>query len=242
VIENKVVAITGASGGIGRAAALHLAGRGARVVLGARRASALDEVVQQVHQAGGEAVAVEMDVRDREDVARLVRAAVSRYGRLDVLVNNAGIGPVSPLDQLKVDEWDAMVDVNVKGVLNGIAAALPLFREQRRGHMITVGSTAALQATPTMAVYAGTKAAVRAICDGLRVESGPDLRVTLVMPGFVATDFVATVTDERTRSQLEQRRDALAIPPSAIAEAIAFAIDQPEQVDINEITVRPTAQ
>jgi NADP-dependent 3-hydroxy acid dehydrogenase YdfG len=183
-----------------------------------------------------------MDVRLREDVARLVQTAVAHYGRLDVLVNNAGIGPVSPLDQLKVDEWDTMVDVNVKGVLNGIAAALPVFREQRSGHMITVGSTAALQATPTMAVYAGTKAAVRAICDGLRVEAGPDLRVTLVMPGFVATDFVATVTDEPTRSQLEQRRDALAIPPSAIAEAIAFAIDQPEQVDINEITVRPTAQ
>ncbi|MDQ1051134.1 NADP-dependent 3-hydroxy acid dehydrogenase YdfG [Streptomyces sp. V4I2] len=242
MIENKVVAITGASGGIGRATAVRLAARGAKVVLAARTAKALDDLVEDIRSAGGQAVAVATDVTRRTDVAALVATAVAEFGRLDVMVNNAGIGPVSALDELKVDEWDQMVDVNLKGVLHGIGAALPVFRRQNAGQFVTVGSVAGMAPTPTMAVYGATKTAVRVLCDGLRVEAGPDVRVTLVCPGFVATGFVATVSDPTVRATLEERRDAMAIKPEAIADAIVFAVDQPAEVDVNEIVVRPTAQ
>jgi NADP-dependent 3-hydroxy acid dehydrogenase YdfG len=242
VIEDKVVVITGASGGIGRATAVGLAGRGARLVLGGRTAAALDEVVEEIRSDGGQAVAVVADVTRREDVLALVAAAEAEFGRVDVMVNNAGIGPVSALDALEVEEWDRMVDVNLKGVLHGIGAALPVFRRQGGGQFVTVGSVAGMAPTPTMAVYGATKTAVRVLCDGLRVESGPDVRVTLVSPGFVATDFVAGVSDPGVRAALEEARDAMAIPPEAIARAIVFAVDQPADVDVNEIVVRPTAQ
>ncbi|TXS33905.1 SDR family oxidoreductase [Streptomyces sp. gb1(2016)] len=241
-IDGKVVAITGASGGIGEATALLLAEKGARLVLGARRSERLAELVARIEKAGGTAVQTRTDVTRRDDLHALVALAGERFGRLDVLVNNAGSGTISPLDDLRVDEWDQMVDVNVKGVLHGIGAALPVFRAQGTGHFITIASTAAFRVAPAMAVYAGTKFAVRAICEGLRQEAGGSLRVTTVSPGAVATDFAEASTNRQVRTQITEMRDRIAIPPAAIARAIAFAIEQPATVDVNEIVVRPTAQ
>ncbi|WP_411137376.1 SDR family oxidoreductase [Streptomyces sp. C10] len=241
-IEGKVVAITGASSGIGEAAALLLAERGARLVLGARRSERLAALVARIEEAGGTAVQIRMDVTRREDLHALVALAGERFGRLDVLVSNAGVGTISPLDDLRVEEWDHMVDVNVKGVLHGIAAALPVFRAQGAGHFVTVASTAAFRVVPAMAVYAGTKFAVRAICEGLRQEAGDSLRVTTVSPGVTATGFAEASSNSRVRAEITKMRDDLAIPPDAIARAIAFAIEQPATVDVNEIVVRPTAQ
>ncbi|WP_405931180.1 SDR family oxidoreductase [Streptomyces sp. NBC_00827] len=241
-IDGKVVAITGASGGIGEATALLLAERGARLVLGARRTERLEERVARIEKAGGEAVQIRTDVTRREDLHALVAVARERFGRLDVLVSNAGLGTISPLDDLRVDEWDRMVDVNVKGVLHGIGAALPVFRAQGTGHFVTVASTAAFRVAPAMAVYAGTKVAVRAICEGLRQESGGSMRVTTVSPGMTATDFAEASTNSEVRADITKMRDDIAIPPEAIARAIAFAIEQPDTVDVNEIVVRPAAQ
>ncbi|MER6306421.1 SDR family oxidoreductase [Streptomyces sp. NPDC001657] len=241
-IEGKVVAITGASSGIGEATALLLAERGARLVLGARRSERLAALVGRIEEAGGSAVQIRTDVTRREDLEGLVALAVERFGRLDVLVGNAGVGTISPLDDLRVEEWDHMVDVNVKGVLHGIGAALPVFRAQGSGHFVTTASTAAFRVVPTMAVYAGTKFAVRAICEGLRQEAGEGLRVTTVSPGPVATDFAEASTNSRVRAEITAMRDRLAIPPDAIARAIAFAVEQPADVDVNEVVVRPTAQ
>ena len=241
-IEGKVVAITGASSGIGEATALLLAERGARLVLGARRQDRLAELAARIEQAGGVAVHARADVTRREDLHALVALAGQEFGRLDVLVNNAGVGPISPLDDLRVDEWDQMVDINVKGVLHGIAAALPVFRRQGAGHFVTTASTAAYRIVPSMAVYAGTKFAVRAICEGLRQEAGDSLRVTTVSPGPVDTPFAEASSNERVREQITEMRDRIAIPADAVARAIAFAIDQPADVDVNEIVIRPTAQ
>ncbi|MER7156177.1 SDR family oxidoreductase [Streptomyces lydicus] len=241
-IDGKVVAITGASSGIGEATALLLAERGARLVLGARRSERLAEVVARIQQAGGTAVQIRTDVTRREDLHALVALAGERFGRLDVLVGNAGVGTISPLDDLRLDEWDRMVDVNIKGVLHGIGAALPVFRAQGSGHFVTTASTAAFRIVPNMAVYAATKFAVRALCEGLRQEAGDSLRVTTVSPGVVGTDFAEASTNEQVRAQITELRDRLAIPPEAIARAIAFAIEQPSTVDVNEIVVRPTAQ
>ncbi|MEV5570048.1 SDR family oxidoreductase [Spirillospora sp. NPDC052269] len=240
--NGKVVAITGASGGIGEATALLLAGRGARVVLGARRTDRLDDLAARIEKLGGEAAHLRTDVTRREDLHALVALARERFGRLDVLVANAGSGAISPLDDLRVDEWDEMVDVNVKGVLHAIAAALPVFRAQRSGQFVTVASTAAFRIVPSMAVYAGTKHAVRAICEGLRQEAGADLRVTTVSPGVVDTPFAEASGNDEVRSRIVEMRDRIAIPPDAIARAIAFAIEQPADVDVSEIVVRPTAQ
>lgn len=239
--RGKVMAVTGASSGIGRATALALAERGAAVVLGARRSDRIEQLAAEIRQNGGRAVGVPTDVRRREDLVRLVDTAVTEFGRLDVLVNNAGIGPVSLLEELRVDEWDDMIDVNLRGVLYGIAAALPVFRRQAAGHLVTVASTAAYRTVPGQAVYAATKTAVRTVCEGLRQEVG-DLRVTVVSPGFVHTDFVNAVADPEARAALLASRDAMALDPAAIADAIAYAITQPDQVDVNEIVVRPTAQ
>ncbi|WP_189155548.1 SDR family oxidoreductase [Lentzea pudingi] len=241
-MEDKVVAITGASSGIGEATALLLAERGARLVLGARRSDRLADVVARIEKTGGTAVHTRTDVTRREDLHALVALARERYGRLDVLVSNAGAGPISPLDDLRVDEWDEMVDVNVKGVLHGIAAALPVFREQRSGHFVTTASTAAFSVVPSMAVYAGTKVAVRAICEGLRQEAGASVRVTTVFPGFVHTGFAEASSNGAVRERVAGLRDEIAIPPDAIARAVAFALEQPADVDVNEVVVRPTAQ
>ena len=241
-IEGKVVAITGASSGIGKATALMLAGRGAQVVLGARGLDRLQALAARITEAGGEAAHARTDVRRRDDLAALVRLACERYGRLDVFISNAGVGPIAPLDDLRVEEWDEMIDVNVKGVLYGIAAALPVFRRQSFGHFVNIASTAGHKTVPNQAVYSGTKFAVRAISEGLRQEVGDKLRVTVISPGFVRTNFVEAVANPETKAQLIQARDALAIPPDAIARAITFAIEQDADVDVSEIIVRPTAQ
>ncbi|MEV4177906.1 SDR family oxidoreductase [Nonomuraea sp. NPDC049709] len=241
-IDGKVVAITGASSGIGEATALLLAERGARLVLGARRAERLEELARRVEKAGGEAVCVCTDVKRREDLAALVGLARERFDRLDVLVSNAGIGPISPLDDLRVDDWDEMIDVNLKGVLYGIAAALPVFRGQGFGHFVNVASTAGLRIVPNQVVYAGTKTAVRVISEGLRQEAGDKLRVTIVSPGFVRTEFIDGVPNPEVRAELAASRDTFAISPDAVARAIAYAIEQPAEVDVGEVVVRPTAQ
>jgi NADP-dependent 3-hydroxy acid dehydrogenase YdfG len=241
-VEGKVVAITGASSGIGEATALLLAGRGARLVLGARRSDRLEALAGRIRDGGGEAVFARTDVRQRADLAGLVGLAGERFGRLDVLVSNAGIGPISPLDDLRVEDWEAMIDINLKGVLYGIAAALPVFRQQGSGHFVTTASTAAHRTVPGQAVYSGTKMAVRAICEGLRQEAGERLRVTVVSPGFVRTEFAESAPDPQVRAELLAARDKFAIPAGAVAGAIAFAIGQPPEVDVSEIVVRPTAQ
>ena len=241
-IEGKVVAITGASSGIGEATALLLARRGAKVVLGARRSVLLEALAERIASGGGEAACARTDVRRRDDLSDLVRLACERYGKLDVLVNNAGVMPVSPLDDLRVEDWEAMIDVNIKGVLYGIAAGLPVFRKQGFGHFVNIASTAGHRIVPTMSVYAGTKFAVRAISEGLRQEAGDKLRVTIISPGFTRTSFAESVTNPEVKAQLEASRDKLAMPPDAVARAIAFAIEQPAEVDVNEIVIRPTAQ
>lgn len=241
-IDGKVVAITGASSGIGEATASLLAERGAKVVLGARNPDRLDAVTARISAAGGEAVTKATDVSSRGDLMEFVSLATATYGQLDVLVSNAGIMPVSPFDELRVDDWEAMVDVNLKGVLFGIAAALPVFRRQGYGHFVNVASTAAFRVTPGQSVYAGTKMAVRAVSEGLRQEAGENLRVTIISPGMTSTNFADSITDPVARAELEQRRDVIAMPPAAVARAIAFAIEQPPGVDVGEIVVRPTAQ
>ena len=241
-IDGKVVAITGASSGIGLAAAALLAARGAKLVLGARSPDKLNAVAARLTESGADVITKPTDVSRRADLTELVSTATDTYGRLDVLISNAGVMPVSPFDELDVDGWEAMVDVNLKGVLFGIAAALPLFRRQGFGHFINTASTAAFRVTPGQSVYAGTKMAVRAISEGLRQEAGEKLRVTVISPGMTSTNFAESVTDPATRAGLEQRRDEIAMPPAAVAHAIAFAIDQPPEVDVGEIVVRPTAQ
>jgi NADP-dependent 3-hydroxy acid dehydrogenase YdfG len=241
-IDGKVVAITGASSGIGEATALLLAERGAKLVLGARNPDGLDALAARLTATGGDAIAKVTDVSCREDLTEFVALAAETYGQLDVLVSNAGIMPVSQFDELRVDDWEAMVDVNLKGVLFGIAAALPVFRRQGFGHFVNIASTAAFRVTPGQSVYAGTKLAVRAISEGLRQEAGENLRVTIVSPGMTLTNFAESITDEAARAELERRRDDIAMPPNAVARAIAFAIDQPADIDIGEVVVRPTAQ
>lgn len=241
-IEGKVVAITGASSGIGKATALLLARRGAKLVLAARRSDRLEALADRIAAAGAEAAHAPTDVRRRDDLANLVKLACERYGKLDVLVNNAGIGPISLLDDLRVDDWEEMIDVNIKGVLNGIAAALPVFRNQGFGHFVNTASTAGLIIRPTMSVYSATKFAVRAISEGLRQEAGDKLRVTIISPGFVQTDFAESFTNPEVKAQIVNAMDKMGISPDAIARAIVFAIEQPPDVDVSEIVIRPTAQ
>ena len=241
-IKGKVVIITGAISGIGKATALLLASRGATVVLGARSLDRLEALTGVIAAAGGEATYACTDVKRRTDVSALVNLACERYGRLDVFINNAGIGPISLLDDLRVEDWEDMIDVNLRGVLYGIAAALPVFRRQGSGHFVNIVSTAGLKIVPLQSVYAGTKNAVRTISEGLRQEAGDKLRVTLISPGFVHTDFAESMTNPEVKSQIVEARDKTAIAPDAIARAIAFAIEQPSDVDVGEIVVRPTAQ
>ncbi len=241
-LKNKVVIITGASSGIGEATALWLAEHGARVVLGARGTNRLEALAARITDSGGEAVYASTDVRKREDLDRLVALACERYGQLDVLVSNAGVMPISPLDDLRVADWEDMIDVNIKGVLYGIAAALPVFRKQGFGHFVNTASTAGHKTVPNQSVYSGTKFAVRAISEGLRQEAGDKLRVTVISPGIVQTNFTEGVTDPGLKEQLTVIRDRLAMAPDAVARAIAYAIEQPDEIDVNEIVIRPTAQ
>lgn len=243
-IQGKVVAITGASSGIGAATARHLASLGATVVLGARRTDRLDRLVAEITAAGGTATAVRVDVTDAADVTSLVDTAVQRYGRLDVLVGNAGMTRLGPLADLDVAGWSAMIEVNVKGILHGIAAALPTFRRQGSGHLVTVVSTSGLKIVPTQAVYAGTKNAVRTLLEALRQESTDGtLRTTSISPGYVRTELIDNAVDDpATREQARRHMADLGIDPAAVARAIAFAIDQPDDVEIGDLTIRPTRQ
>ncbi|MCL8251609.1 SDR family oxidoreductase [Aeromicrobium fastidiosum] len=242
-VEGKIIAITGASSGIGEAAAVELAARGAAVVLGARRADRLESLAGRIREAGGRAEVVEMDVARRADAEKLVDTAVERFGRLDVLVGNAGMARTSPVRDLDVDGWDAMIDVNVRGVLHGIAAALPVFAAQGRGHLVTTVSTSGLKIVPNQAVYAGTKNAVRTILEALRQESTDGtLRTTSISPGYVRTELVDDVEDPQIRAQMQQSMADFGIDPAAVARAIAFAIEQPDDVEIGDLTIRPTIQ
>ena len=241
-IVGKVVAITGASSGIGRATAMVLAKAGATVVIGARREEPLVAVARSIAAVGGDVVYRVIDVRTRADLTALVDLAIDHAGRLDVIINNAGISPNSRFDALRVEDWDAMIDVNLRGTLYGIAAALHVFGRQGSGHVINVVSTAGIKILPTMGVYAATKNAVRTISEALRQEAGPQLRVTEVSPGMIATNLANSFTDLSVKAGIEARMAALAIPPEAIARGIAYAIDQPDNVDVGSIVIRPTAQ
>lgn len=241
-MEGKVIAITGASSGIGEAVARHFAKAGAAVMLGARRLHRLEVVADEIRRDGGRVALQRLDVTRREDVEAFVQAAVAQFGRLDVIVNNAGVMPLSPVADLKVEEWDRMVDVNLKGVLYGVAAALPVFRTQGSGHVVNVTSVADRRIVPTAAVYSATKFAVRAFSEGLRQEIGGAIRVTVVAPGATESELANGISDpELRRAAIEDyRRDLL--PAEAIARAIAYAVAQPPEVDVNELVVRPTAQ
>jgi NADP-dependent 3-hydroxy acid dehydrogenase YdfG len=242
-LTGKVVIVTGASSGIGEATALLLAGRGAEVVLGARRTDKLEAIVARIVAGGGQAASLALDVTRREDLSRAVTFAIERFGRLDVLVSNAGIAPISRFDDLRVEDWEAMIDVNLRGVLYGIAAALPVFRRQGAGHFVNVVSTSGLKIVPLQGVYAGTKNAVRTISEALRQEAGDKLRVTVVSPGFVRTNLSDSMSHApEVKAMIDAQSDGMAIPPDAIARAIAFAIEQPAEVDVGDIVVRPTAQ
>lgn len=238
-VAGKIVLITGASSGIGEATARLLAKSGASVVLGARRTDRLEKLVSQIRADGGKAEAIALDVTDRASAEAFARGAVERYGRIDVIVNNAGVMPLSPMASLKVDEWDRMVDVNIKGVLYGIAAVLPVMNEQGSGHVINVASIGGLTVTPTAAVYCATKFAVRAISEGLRQENDR-IRVTIVSPGVVESELADSISDEKGREEMKAFR-AIALKPEAIARSIQFAISQPDDVDTTEMVVRPTA-
>jgi len=242
-IENKVVVITGASSGIGEATARHLAGHGAKVVLGARRVERLEALVSDIKAAGGQALAVATDVTNRTDVATLIDASVKAFGRIDVLINNAGIMPRSALEALKVEEWDRMIDVNIKGVLYGIAAALPHMKAQKSGHIITTASVAGHLVFPASSVYSGTKFAVRAICEGLRQEvKDYNIRTTILSPGAVKTELLDQISDETVKTANSDYVNEIGISADSYARVAASVISQPEEVDVNEIIFRPTAQ
>jgi NADP-dependent 3-hydroxy acid dehydrogenase YdfG len=242
-VSGKVVAITGASSGIGEAIALELAARGAAVVLGARRTDRLKALAERIQASGGRAEVLAVDVTRRSELEQLVAVAVERFERLDVLVSNAGIARTGPVAELDVDSWDAMIDVNVRSVLYGIAAALPVFRRQGRGHLVTTVSTSGLKIVPGQAVYAGTKNAVRTLLEALRQESTDGiLRTTSISPGFVRTELIDYIDDPDIREQARHRMAEIGIGPDAVARAVAFAIEQPDDVEIGDITIRPTVQ
>jgi NADP-dependent 3-hydroxy acid dehydrogenase YdfG len=242
-IEDKVVVITGASSGIGETTAKLLAGYGAKVVLGARRKDRIDAVVQEISAAGGKAIGFAVDVTKRAEVEALIKGAVDNLGRVDVVVNNAGIMPIAPIAAFKVEEWDREIDVNIKGVLYGVAAALPQMQKQKSGHIINLASVFGIKVfAPGATVYCATKSAVRALTEGLRMElHSENIRCTMISPGAVATELPESSSEEETRKNLREFYK-MAIPANSIASAIAYAIQQPAQVEIDEVVVRPTAQ
>lgn len=240
-IQDKVVVITGASSGLGEATARRLVEGGARLVLGARRESRLKELMGSLESDGGSASYQVTDVTDRSQVDALAQTARDTYGRIDVWLNNAGLMPLSPLDSLKIDEWEQMVDVNLKGVLYGIAAALPTMREQHSGHFINLSSVAGHKVTPGGAVYCATKFAVKALSEALRLESSGEIRATNISPGAVDTELTDHITDEEA-AQVANKLYEVAIDADAIARAIVYAIEQPGEVDVNEMIIRPTQQ
>lgn len=242
-IKDKVIVITGASSGMGEAAARHLADQGARIVLAARRSDRIDALAKDISAKGGKAIAVATDVTRADDVQKLVDTAISMWGRIDVLINNAGVMPLSSLDQAKVSEWDMMIDVNLRGVLHGIAAALPIMKAQQSGHIINTASVAGHLVFPTSAVYSATKFAVRAVTEGLRKEaSAYNVRATIISPGAVSTELLDHISDKDVQAANQDYVGKVGIPPDSYARMVAFAISQPEDVGVNEIIFRPTAQ
>ncbi|MEV4356748.1 SDR family oxidoreductase [Nonomuraea sp. NPDC049625] len=237
----KIVLVTGASSGIGQATAIRLAREGHHLVIGARREDRLAAVAESIRNEGGSVEVHRLDVTDRADVTRFVDTAAKQHGRVDVIVNNAGVMPLSRLDSLLVDEWERMIDVNVRGLLHGIAAALPHFQRQGGGHFVTVASIGAHGVVPTAAVYCATKYAAWAITEGLRQELDPSIRVTTVSPGVVESELADTITEPGAQEAMRAYR-AASIPPEAIADAIAYAIGQPVEVDVNEMIIRPARQ
>lgn len=242
-IKNKVVIITGASSGMGEAAAKHLATLGATVVLGARRADRIEKLAKEISEDGGKALAVAADVTKLEEVKNLVDTAVKQFGRIDVIINNAGVMPLSLVESLKVEEWNTMIEVNIKGVLNGIAAVLPYMKAQKFGQIINTASVAGHKIFSGSAVYSATKFAVRALTEGLRMEVKPyNIRTTIVCPGAVKTELLEQITDADVRKANEDYVGEVGISPDSFSRVVAFAISQPEDVDINEVIFRPTAQ
>lgn len=241
-IKGKVVVITGASSGLGETTARHLASKGASVVLGARRIENLEKIAKEIRENGGKAEVLKMDVTKAEDVKALVDKAVSSFGKIDVLINNAGLMAIAPLSETKVDEWDKMIDINIKGVLYGIAAVLPIFQNQSSGHIINLSSVAGIKVfSPGGTVYSGTKYAVRAITEGLRHEVGGTIRTTSIEPGAIDSELKHGSSHEESSANVKEFYKQ-AIPSESIARAIAYAIEQPDDVDVNEIVIRPTVQ
>ncbi len=242
-IEGKVVVITGASSGNGEATARYLSSRGATVVLGARRADRLQSLADELTRKGGKALAIQTDVTEVNQVKRLVDEAVKTFGRIDVMINNAGLMPHSPHERLKIDDWDRTIDVNLKGVLYGIAAALPYMKQQKSGHFINVSSVAGHKVRPGSAVYAATKTAVLVISEGLRQEVKPyNIRTTVISPGALATELPNSITEPDVAENVRKFVQEVALPAESFARAVAFAMSQPEDMDVNEILFRPTRQ
>ena len=242
-IEQKVIVITGASSGMGEAAARRLAAEGARVVLGARRTDRIETIAAEITEVGGAALAVTTDVTDRAQVKHLVDTAVETHGRIDVLINNAGVMLLSPLDRLNVDEWDRMIDVNLKGVLYGVAAALPHMKEQESGHIINLSSVAGHKLFGGSAVYSATKFGVRALSEGLRQEVTPDnIRTTIISPGAVKTELLDHISEPDVQQANREYVGQVGVPADSFARVVVFAISQPEELDVNEVLFRPTSQ
>jgi NADP-dependent 3-hydroxy acid dehydrogenase YdfG len=238
-----VVAITGASSGIGKAIAKELARNGVKVVLGARRTEELEKIVEEIKNDGGEAAYVATDVTKKADLVRLVNMAVEKYGKLDVIVNNAGVAYISRIDELDVDGWDEMIDSNLKGVLYGMAAAIPVFKQQGAGYIVNIISTSGIRIVPGQGVYAGTKNAVRTIAEAFRQESDGSIRITGISPGYVKTDFAnKSVKTEEMKVAASKIAEQMAIRPEAIADAVIYAISQPKDVEVGDIVIRPAAQ
>ena len=241
-IKGKVIVVTGASSGIGEAIAITLANKGAKVMLGARREDRLQELTRSIKSTGGEAAFLVTDVTKRKEMADLISYAINEFGRVDVLVNNAGIAHLSRVDAVEVEDWEEMIDINLKGVLYGIAAVMPVFKAQGSGHIINIISTAGIQIVPLMAVYAGTKNAVRTITEAMRQESGGKYRVTGISPGFVQTELADHMKDATIQAAIKEQSAKIAISPNDIAAAVLYAVSQPDHVDVGDLVIRPTVQ
>lgn len=241
-IKGTVVAITGASSGMGKAIAIELAKNGARIALGARRTKELQHIAAQIKSKGGEAIFVQTDVKNKADLIRLVNTAVERYGKLDVIVNNAGVSQLSRFDELDIDGWEEMIDINLKGVLYGMAAAIPVFQYQRSGHIVNIISTSGIKIVPMQGIYAGTKNAIRTIAEAFRQESDGNIRITGISPGFVKTDFADNIKNEEMKKTIQKGMEQIAIDPIAIANAVIYAVSQPNDVEIGDIVIRPSKQ
>ncbi|MCK7554945.1 SDR family oxidoreductase [Chitinophaga sedimenti] len=241
-INGKIVAITGASSGIGKAIAFGLSEQGVKVVLGARRAEELAKICNVINTKGGDAIYVETNVKVKGDLEKLVAAAVERYGRLDVIINNAGVSELSRIDELDIDGWNEMIDINLKGVLYGMAAAIPVFRQQQGGHIVNIISTSGLKIVPMQGIYAGTKNAVRTIAEAFRQESDGSIRITGISPGVVKTGLVDAMKNEAMKNAVQNNMKQLGIAPEAIAQAVIYVLSQPNDVEVGDIVIRPAVQ